>query len=442
MSLFALCLGFFMVIIDVMIVTVALPNIATSLSSSISGLQWVVDGYTLMFTCLLLSAGTIGDRLGAKTAFICGLLLFVLTSLGCGLAPSILILTIFRFLQGLAAAFIVPTSVALINASYENKDERTKAISTWAVIGSIAGASGPILGAFITAWFGWRGVFFVNIPIGIVALILTIKYVVSPDRKPGVSFDVGGQIAAIIGLATLAFGLIEAGKLGWLSPLVLAAFILFIISFIAFIIIERHFIYPMLPLQFFKSHPFSATMTIGMIMNIGFYGILFTLPLYFQQVREYSVMMTGLALIPLVALGPLASYTSGKLTILVGAKTPIIIGLTLGALGYLSLLMMGYHTPTYTWLILPFFIIGFSTTLIMPAATMTILHSVPTDRTGIASGAFNASRQLGSLIGVAVFGTIITASTSFVSGMHWSLILASVAYASGAALIFITKKTG
>lgn len=437
MSLFALCLGFFMVIIDIMIVTVALPNIATNLSGNVTGLQWVVDGYTLTFTCFLLSAGTLGDRLGAKPAFIAGLLLFALTSIGCGLAPSMMILITFRILQGFAAALIVPTSAALINASYDNQKDRAHAIGIWAAVGGLAAASAPVLGALLTSFFGWRGVFFVNIPVGILAIILTLKYVVSPSRTKQSGFDLWGQMAAIVSLAAIAVGLIEAGSLGWSSRIVIAAFLLFLISFPAFLLIEHFSQRPMLPLQFFKSKLFCSTMIIGMILNIGFYGVLFTLPLYFQGIRGYSIFASGMALLPLVLFGALSSYLSGKIVSVIGVKIPLILGLSLGAIGFLSLLIVEANAPTYSWLILPLIAIGVGTTFTMPAATIAIMGSVPSDRAGMASGVFNASRQLGSLIGVAVVGTIISTSTTFVNGMHISLMVAGVAFICGALIIFI-----
>lgn len=441
MSLFALCLGFFMIIIDVMIVNVALPNIATNLSSSLSGLQWVVDGYTLTFTCLLLSTGTLSDKLGAKAGFITGLLLFVVTSIGCGLAPSILILTIFRLLQGVAAALIVPTSIALINASYADSKARAKAIGIWATVGGIGAAAGPILGALLTAGFGWRSVFFINIPVGLLAVYLTFKYVSSPTSKKQAGFDLTGQIMAIISIASLAIGLIEAGKTGWLSRDVIIAFSLFLISFPIFLLIEYFSKSPMLPLQFFKSKMFSSTMFVGTVLNIGFYGILFILPLYFHQVRGYSVLMSGLALIPLVFFNAFSTYFSGRLVGLIGSKTPMLIGLTLGTLGFLSLLSVEQTTPAYAWFILPLIAIGVGTTFIMPAATIAIIQSVPKDRAGMASGVFNASRQLGSLIGVAIFGTIISTATSFVNGMHTSLIIAAIGFISAAlAVVFSFKR--
>lgn len=431
LSLVALCLGFFMVIIDVNIVNVALPSMAASLSGGVSWLQWVVDGYTLSFACLLLSAGNLGDKLGAKLAYLAGLLLFVITSLACGLSISFFMLTIFRFLQGMAAALLVPTSLALINASYENKVDRAKAIGVWASVGGFAAAFGPVLGAILTSWFGWRAVFLVNIPIGVIGILFTIKYVKTIiSHHPESGFDLAGQISGIIAIASLAFGLIEAGRFGWLSEIVMASLGLFILSLLSFLAIEHFTKSPMFPLHYFKSSTFSAATTVGLLINLGVYGILFLLPLYFQQIRNYSVLMTGLAIAPLSALAAICSYYAGKLASVSGPKIIMIVGLLIGATGFFTMLLAGKHTH-YVMLLLPLMLIGMGGSLTMPAATIAVINAAPEGRAGIASGAFNTSRQIGSLIGVAVFGTIVSTSAKFIPGMHHSLIIAGLLFLLG-----------
>ncbi len=431
LSLFALCLGFFMVIIDVTIVNVAMPDMAKNLGGGITWLQWVVDGYTLTFACLLLSAGSLSDKLGAKSAYLVGLILFVLTSFACGVSTNFLLLTIFRLLQGVAAALLVPTSVALINASYEDKAARARAIGVWASVGGIAAALGPVLGAMLTTAFGWRGVFFVNVPIGILGVLLTPRYVISAPINHKGSFDFLGQIMGIISIAALAFGLIEAGRLGWTSQHVISALCLFLVMFVLFLVVEHRSEYPLFPLIFFKSKPFSASMAVGMILNIGFYGQLFLMPLYFQQLRGYSVFITGLAIFPQTAFVALASYIGGRITSVNGPKLPMVIGLAIGAVGYFSMLMIEAHSPPYFLLILPFIAIGFGGALTMPASTIAIVNAVPNEYAGVASGAFNTSRQIGSLIGVAVFGTILNMAPHFISGMHIGLMIGGLAFLLG-----------
>lgn len=441
--LFALCLGFFMVIIDVTIVNVALPSMEKDLNVGISALQWIVAGYTLTFACLLLSAGNLGDQFGAKTAFIIGLILFALTSLGCGIVSHLGALTALRLLQGVSAAFIVPTSLALINASYQNKKDRAKAIGVWATLGSIAAATGPLLGAVLTTWFGWRAVFLVNVPIGIVAVLLTIKYVRNPNTsQKQINFDIWGQLAAVISIAVLAFSLIEAGNQGWLSQTVMIGLCIFALIFTVFLVVEYRTVAPMLPLTFFKSTTFSAAIAVGMLLNIGGYGILFILPLYFQQMRGYSVLMTGLAIVPMFAFMSFSSYFAGRWISIAGSKMPIVMGLMIAAIGSFILMITKEHAPSYWALVLPLIAVGVGTAFTMPAATIAAMHSVPEDRAGIASGAFSASRQIGSLLGVATFGSIINASDHFISGMHICLIIATAVFLCGclAAFVCVDKK--
>lgn len=440
MPLIALCLGFFMVIIDVTIVNVALPSIAKNLGGGVSWLQWIVDGYTLTFACLLLSAGNLGDQVGAKIAFLWGLALFVATSLGCGLAPSFWLLTFFRLLQGIAAALLVPTSLALINASYENKQDRAKAIGIWGGIGGIAAAAGPILGAILTFWFSWRAVFFVNIPIGLIAFFLTLKYVTNPISHGKHTYDFSGQILGIISIALLACSLIEAGRLGWFSVPVISGFGIFLLTFVAFLIIEYRTVAPMFPLNLFHSKKFSTAIAVGMILNIGVYGELFVLSLYFQQIRGYTVLITGFAFLPLLGVIAITSYWSGRVASITGPRIPMIIGLAIGAIGFLTMLIVSNHTP-YSMLILPLAAIGFGIAFTMPAATIVAINAAPENRAGIASGALNASRQVGSLIGVAIFGTIINTTAHFILGMHISLVIAGIAFFLGylATLIWVKK---
>ncbi len=439
LPLIALCLGFFMVIIDVTIVNVALPSMAKDLMGGLSWLQWVVDGYTLTFACLLLSAGNLGDRVGAKSTFLLGLVLFVLTSLGCGLSCNFWQLTGFRLLQGISAALLVPTSLALINASYDNKQERVNAIGIWATVGGIAAAAGPLLGGILTSWFSWRAVFFVNLPFGIAGYFLTKKYVSNPSSHETGGFDFMGQLFGIISIAALAFSLIEVGRFGWHSNRVFIAFLIFIITFIAFLMIEHRVTHPMFPLNFFRSKTFSIAIAIGMILNIGVYGELFVLTLYFQHIRDYSVMMTGFAFLPLLGVIAIGSYLGGKMTSRMGAKAPMIIGLTVGAIGFLMMLIARENTP-YFMMVIPLAAIGFGIAFTMPAATVATIHSAPHGRAGIASGALNASRQIGSLIGVALFGAIINISKYFISGMHITLLIGGFTFLSGAAFVLFGVK--
>lgn len=443
LPLIALCVGFFMVIIDATIVNVALPLLARDLQGNITDLQWVVAGYTLTFACFLLSAGSVGDRIGAKKIFITGLAVFIVTSLGCGLANNFLTLIILRLLQGVGAAMLVPTSLALVHASYESQHDRAKAIGMWAGVGGISAALGPILGAVLSTWFSWRAIFFINLPIGILGIWLTIKYVPTAMRreKTAKHFDWWGQLLAIISVAALAFSLIEVSSLGWHSGIVWVSLSVFIIGFGLFLWVEQKTILPMFPLYLFKNKTFSTAIAIGMILNISLYGQLFLLPLYFQQIRGYSVLETGFALLPLTGVITLASYLSGKTSSINGPKRPMLVGLTIGMCGFLALLILKEQGPAYWLLVLPLMALGFSVAYTMPAATIAAVHAAPADRTGLASGALNASRQVGSLLGVAVFGALVGAG-NFIAGMHISLVVSSLVFLCGSVAVWRGVKPG
>jgi len=440
-ALAALCLGFFMVIMDVTIVIVALPNIAQALHTSISGLQWIIAGYTLTFAGFLLTAGHLADSAGAKKTLMIGLLFFILTSLACSLAPSIQLLVLFRVLQGLAASTLIPCSLALIHALFDNENERAKAIGIWGGMGGIAAASGPVLGALLISAFSWRMVFAINIPLGILALLLINHYTISTKPRINTHFDMPGQLLAIVSITSLALALIEAGRFGWDSMLVMGASGLFFLSLIAFIFVEKRSQSPMLPIQFFKVKNFSIAVIIGLFINVGLYGLLFILPFYFVQVRGYNTLQTGFAILPLFILVAIASYLSGKVASVKGAKLPLLLGLLIALLGFFGLLMVNEQPSSYYWLIVPLATTGFGIAFTMPAAMIIAIQAVPKNHAGIASAVFTTSRQVGSLIGIATFGTIITRSTQFIQGMQLTLMIAGLLFLFGFLLVhFVSCK--
>lgn len=426
MLLLALCLGFFIVIMDVIIVNVALPIMAISLHTNIVGLQWIVDGYTLTFASLLLSAGNLADCWGARRVYIGGLLVFVLTSLGCGLSHFLGILVTFRLLQGLSAAFIVPASIALLNNVYQAPKQRAQAIGIWAAVGGAAASAAPFLGAILTAGFNWPAIFLVNVPIGGFAIILSMKYLKKVPTKTLQNFDLGGQITIIVSIAALAFALIEAGHLGWLSKWVILSFILAMVMLVAFIKFELQAKRPLLPLNFFSSRNFSLAIIAGFILSFTSYGLFFLLPLYFLQIRGYSTLLTGFAVAPLLFFSAIMSYTVGKFIARYGYRLPLIMGMLIAASGYLSLLITQANSPHYSYLVLPLIAVGIGSTCVMPAITLAVLQDIPSDRAGLASGALNAARQLGSLLGVAIFGSIINYIGQFILGFHIMLWICSL----------------
>ncbi len=437
LALLAVCLGYFMVILDTTIVNVALPALRQDLGASVSGLQWVVDGYLLMLAALLLSGGVLSDRAGARRVFQLGLGLFVLASVGCGLAPSTVVLVIARLVQGVGAALAVPASLALLRAAYPEPAARARAIGRWGGIAGIAAAAGPILGGVLVTAVGWRLVFFVNVPIGLLAMVLTARQVPAPDPRPR-GLDPAAQVTGVLAVAALTLALIEGGHVG-LRPLVIVAAVVFVAAVAGFVVIERRVPAPMLPLGMFGDATFSGGNAVGLLINLGFYGELFVINLYFQQVLGYSALVAGLALLPQMGMVAVGSLLSGRFTARAGSpRRTMLIGLLIGGAGLFGLTVAGAHTP-YPLLIAPLVAAGFGMSFTMPAATTAVVEGAPAERAGLASGAINASRQVGGVIGVALLGALVSGGgATAISGLRIAMIIAGAAFITGAILTAVT----
>jgi DHA2 family methylenomycin A resistance protein-like MFS transporter len=441
LPLIALCFCCFLVIIDATIVNVALPIIARDLKGSIVDLQWIIAGYTLTFACLLLSSGTLGDKIGAKLTVLLGLSLFLSSSLSCALAYNFILLTGSRLVQGVGAAMLLPNAVGLIHLSYENSHDRAKAFGIWSGVGGLAAATGPVLGAILTSGFGWRSIFFINIPIGILGFFFIFHHVFpkKDTQYKKFQFDLKGLFFSTLSMASLALALIEANRLGFTSLLVLGCFVMSSITFILFLRVEQKTKYPMLPLSFFTIKNFSISICIGMILYVGISGELFILPLYFERIRGYSVLETGFALMPTTGIAALISYLSGKLSSRAGFKQPMLLGLFVGLLGFLGLLMIKQDGPIYWALLLPLLAVGFGISFTLPATTIAAIFSIPEHRVASASGALSTTRQIGSLLGVAIFGTIVS-DLPFIQGLHLTLFIISFIFLLGILLVLIGIK--
>lgn len=435
-ALIAIGLGYFMVILDTTIVNVALPALRADLRASVSGLQWVVDSYLLMLAAFLLSGGVLADRLGARRVLQLGLGIFVVASVGCGVAPSTVVLVITRVVQGVGAALAVPASLALLRAAYPDLGPRARAVGVWGGIAGIAAAAGPILGGVLITAASWRLVFFINVPIGLAAMVLTAQYAPAPKACPR-SLDPAAQLAGVLALAALALALIEGGH-GGLTPLAIGGAAVFVAATAAFIAIEGRVEHPMLPLKLFRDATFTGGNVVGLLINLGFYGELFVINLYFQQVMGYSALLAGLAVLPQMGVVAAASALSGWYTARVGGpRLTMLIGLVTGGAGLLGLIVVGVHTP-YLLLVGPLVAAGFGMAFTMPAATTAVVEAAPADRAGLASGAINAARQVGGVIGVALLGALVAAGGPIVPGLRIGLAIAGAAFLLGAAVTMST----
>ncbi len=283
LPLIAICLGYFMVILDATIVNVALPALGRELGGGVAGLQWVIDAYTVVFAGLLLPAGSLGDRVGARRVFAGGLAVFTLASAVCGAAPDVAVLIAARAVQGLGAALLVPSSLALLRGVYRDRHERARAVGVWGAVAGTGAASGPILGGALVGLIGWRAVFIVNVPVGILGLVLAAKHLPASGETTAGGFDPPGQALGILSLTLLTLGVIEGGSAGWSAVQTLAPLAAAAVALVLFVARERRARHPMLPLSLFASRTFSAASFVGLAINLGFYGQLFALSLLFQQ---------------------------------------------------------------------------------------------------------------------------------------------------------------
>jgi MFS transporter, DHA2 family, methylenomycin A resistance protein len=415
-------LGFAVVQLDVSVVNVAIKPIGAALGGDVSALQWVVDAYTVAFAALILSAGALGDRIGARRVFIAGFSVFTAASAICGLAPTLAVLIAARALQGAGAALLVPCSLTLLNHTYPEPGERSRAIGRWAVGASAALSAGPLVGGVLTATLGWRAIFFINAPIGLTGILLTARFTSETSRSPERGVDTWGQLTAIGCLTLLAAATIRGGADGFGSATVLAGYGAAAAAGAAFLVIEARRARPMLPLRLFRCEAFRANTAIGLLINIAFYGLIFVFSLFFQRAQHLSALQTGLAFAPMTGAIMAANAVAGGLNQRLGSRAVVAGGALLMAGGAAALEGIGPHSA-FTTLIVQLTLVGFGLGLIVPVMTASLLGSVERSRSGIASGTLNTARQTGSVIGVALFGSLI-ARGRLVSGLHLALAIA------------------
>ena len=419
-------LGFFVVTLDAVIVNVALPEIRADLGGGISGLQWVVDGYTLMFAALLLSSGALADRAGAKRSFTVGLTLFVIASVACGLAPSLGALVVFRFLQGTAAAVMMPASMALIGQAYPDPGRRARAVATWAMGGAVAATSGPVLGGLLTL-ASWRLIFLVNIPVGLVALLLLTRLARSP--RHGTPFDWAGQVTGVAAMAGFVFAAIEAGGAGLDDPRVIGGLAIAAVAGIAFLLTEARVAHPMVPLNLFSSPTVTATVSIGFAFMVAYFGMPFVMNLFLQQERGLTALETGIAFLPMMLVGLTLTPLTPRIVGQWGTRTVVVAGLVLMAVGLVVLALVPASTPVAV-LAVVMVLIGLGGPTIAPPITAALLDAVPAHLSGTASGVLNTSRQLGGALSVAVFGALLGSPAGISHGSTLGLLLAALVAAA------------
>ncbi len=407
---------------DISIVNVALARIRDELGGGVTGQQWIIDGYTLLFAALLLFAGNLSDRIGAKFALVWGIVVFGLASAGCAAAPTTAILIAARCVQGVGAAVMLPASMALVREAFPDPARRSSALGVWAVGGAVAALVGQPLGGLLTS-VDWRWVFTINLPVcaGMLAFLLLVRK--SPTRPA--RFDWAGQALAVVALATLVYGLIEGGHLGFGEPAVVAALLVAVGSLIGFVVVQARGRHPMMPLSLFANHGFRLALPVGFAFMVGNYGNVFVISLYLQQRLGLSPLHAGLAFLPSAVFAIAGNLASGVVTNRFGARVPVVAGLVSMAAGLAALLFtasVGSELVTAICLI-P---IGAGGSLAMPSVTSVVLEGVPGEQAGTASAVFNTFRQVGGAVAIAVFGALIADPDTFLHGLRLSLGIAAV----------------
>ncbi|MBO8194538.1 DHA2 family efflux MFS transporter permease subunit [Streptomyces oryzae] len=422
------CLSVGVTGINLSIVNVALPSISRDLRASVDSLQWTVSTYSLVMACLLLLSGSMADRFGRKRIFQLGLALFSLGSLLCGLAPGVGWLIAFVGVQAVGGSMLNPVAMSIIVGVFTDRGERARAIGVWGSVIGITIAAGPVLGGLLVDGFGWRAVFWISVPIGIAALVLTQRFVPESKAARARAFDLPGQVLIIVLFASIIAATIEGPRLGWADPWIIGLFVLALLGLIGMLIVESRRSEPLIDLRFFRSPPFSGANVISVVMSAGLGGFLFLNTLYLQDIRHLSPLHAGLMIIPMAMGQAVAANLSGRLLTSQGARLPLTLGGALLAIGAFLLVPLTAHTES-VHLLTAYAIFGLGAGMISPPITNTAVSGLPPDQVGVAGALAASARQFGSGIGVAVTGSIVAGTgagtgAGFVNSSHaaWAVL--------------------
>jgi EmrB/QacA subfamily drug resistance transporter len=421
------CMSLLIVGIDVTIVNVALPSIRLELHASLSGLQWSVDAYTLVIGSLLMASGSMADRLGRRRVFQIGLALFTLGSLLCGLSTSIGELVAFRSLQALGGSMLNPVALSIISNTFTERRARARAMGVWGAVFGVSLALGPVVGGVLVTDATWRAIFWINIPIGIAAIVLTHLFVPESRAATARRFDPWGQLLVIVMLATLTFGVIEGPSDGWGSATIVSMFAIAVVAAVTLVAVESRRDQPLLEVRFFRSLPFSGASLIAVLAFGVLGGFLFLNTLYLQDGRGYTAVHAGLETLPMAVMICLFAPVSGRLVGTRGPRLPLVLaGLAIAA-GAALLLRLSDGT-SMPYLLASYVLLGIGFGLVNAPISNTAVSGMPNSQAGVAASVASASRQTGSALGVAITGSIIAGASNadLASASHaaWALLAA------------------
>jgi EmrB/QacA subfamily drug resistance transporter len=406
-TLVATGLGLFMIFLDALIVNVALPSIQASFAVGEEGLQWVVAAYSVGMAVFIMTAATLADLHGRRRWYVAGITVFTLGSIVCGVAPSLEVLNVARGVQGVGAATVNVTSLALVSAVFPNPKQKAHAIGIWTAIASVGTALGPVLGGVLVEQLGWRSIFLVNVPVGVLVIYLSFRYVgESRDERPR-RLDLLGQALFALSVGALSYAVIQGPKSGWTSPWILALFAAAAIGLFAFVRAEQRSPDPMMDVSLFRDRQYALAIVTMFVVFFAIYGMLLLMTQYLQDVRGFLAERTGLMILPLSLVIMLVSPRVGRLVGRFGARKPILYGLSALVLGLAMLVASGHGSAVLV--LLGFAVCGLGAALCVTPITTLAMTSVPPQRAGMASGIMSAQRAIGSAVGYAVLGSVLAA---------------------------------
>ncbi len=406
-TLGAMCFALFMIMLDNTVVNVALPSIQRDLHASLQALEWTMNAYTLTFAVLMVTGGRLGDIFGRRKLFLFGVAVFGASSLAIGLAPNDAVLVAFRAIQGIGAAFMMPATLSIITQAFP-AEQRGTAIGTWAGVSALALAIGPVLGGFLTEDVTWRAIFFINPPIAVGAVAVTLFAArESRDETVGRSVDFAGIATLTAGLTALVLALVESNSWHWGSASIVGLFVVAVVALAAFVVIELHLRAPMLDFSFFRSRTSAGANVVAFLVTFAMFAQFFFLTLYMQNVLRYSPLQTGVRFLPatlvIIVMGPLA----GRLTDRVGPRPLIALGLVIIGAALLIQSQLTIHTG-YGLLLPGFILMGLGIGLVMSPMSTAAMNAVDRTKSGAASGVVSMSRMVGGSVGLAVMGALVT----------------------------------
>jgi EmrB/QacA subfamily drug resistance transporter len=429
------CLSLFIVGVDVTIVNVALPSIQYDFHATVSDLQWTIDAYTLVIACLLMFSGSLADRFGRRRVFQLGLTIFSIGSLLCSVAPGLGWLVAFRAMQAIGGSMLNPVALSIIFNTFSDPKARARAMGVWGSVFGLSLALGPVLGGVLVSGIGWRAIFWINVPVGIAAIVLTGLFVPESKALHARRLDPRGQALVIVALAALTYAIIEGPRRGWHSPLIVGLFALSAVTFVVLVVVELRRDEPLIDPRFFRSPPFAGASLIALTAFASLGGFLFLNTLYLQDVRHYSALKAGLLMLPMAATLFVFARVSGNLVATKGPRLPLVLSGAPLALGGVMLARLSADT-SILYLCVAYVVFGLGCGLVNAPISTTAMSGMPLDQAGVAGAVASTSRQVGSSLGVAVTGSMVALGTgaTFVAASHaaWYVLAAC-----GAAVSFL-----